>query len=133
MLDYLSTLPAFLGSWLSGIALAVVFVLVYIGLTPHREIALVRAGNLCASLCLCGALLGFVLPVASAIAHSVNLLDQAIWGGVALMTQLIVYLLLRLLIRDLTTQIEADRASVGLLAATVSISAGLINAAAMTY
>lgn len=133
MLDYLSTLPAFLLSWVAGLGFAGLFLLVYIWLTPHREIALIREGNLCASLCLCGALLGFVLPVASAIAHSVNLLDQATWGGVALMTQLIVYLLLRLLIRDLTAQIEADRASVGLLAATVSIGAGLINAAAMTY
>lgn len=133
MSDYLATLPAFLQSWLIGLGQALLFVLVYIAVTPHREIRLIRAGNLAAALCLCGALVGFVLPVASAIAHSVNRVDQAIWGGVALATQLIVYLLLRVLIRDLTAQIEADRPAIGVLAATVSVCAGLINAAAMTW
>jgi putative membrane protein len=82
---------------------------------------------------LSGALLGFVLPVASALAHSVNLADFAVWGVVALVVQLIVYLALRLSFRPLHELIEQDRLSVAILCAAIGVGAGVLNAAAMTY
>jgi uncharacterized membrane protein YjfL (UPF0719 family) len=58
---------------------------------PYREIALIREGNAAAAASLSGAILGFVLPLASAITHSVSLLDMAVWGLIALVVQLLVY------------------------------------------
>jgi uncharacterized membrane protein YjfL (UPF0719 family) len=45
----------------------------------------------------------------------------------------IVSLVLRLLVHDLRAHVEADRASVGIMMASMKIAAGLLNAAAMTY
>lgn len=133
MLDYLLTLPQFLAWWLLALAECGLFVGLYIFLTPHSEFRLIREGNVSAAVMLSGALLGFVLPVASALAHSVNLVDFAIWGFVALVVQLIVYLALRLSFRPLHELIEQDRLSVAILCAAVGVGAGILNAAAMTY
>jgi len=49
-----------------GIVLMGMFWKVYILLTPHDEMALVRENNVAASVALSGALIGFALPMASA-------------------------------------------------------------------
>ena len=58
---------------------------VYVLLTPWKELALVRGGNGAAGLALAGAIAGLALPISSALASSVTLLDLLIWGGVALL------------------------------------------------
>jgi len=133
VLSNLSTLPAFVAYFALGICFLAVFCTVYIWITPQRELALIRRGNLAAAISLGGALLGFVQPLASAIAHSVSLSDLAVWGIVALVVQWLVHLGIRLLIGDLRAQIEADNRSVAVFAAVAAISVGAVNAAAMTW
>lgn len=129
----LFTLPAFVAYLALGVLYFVAFVVTYIWITPQREIALIRDGNLAAAIGLSGAAIGFVQPLASAIAHSVNLLDLALWGLVAWVVQLLTHLILRLVVRDLRAKIEADVRSVALFVAVVAACVGAINAAAMTY
>lgn len=133
MLRYLSTLPAFLAWWSTGLALLLSFAALYVLITPQRELRLIAGGNLAAAMCLCGALVGMALPVASAMAHGVDLVDLAVWGFVALFVQLAVLGLLRLAVRGLTAYIEADNRAVALLVATLCAVAGLIDAAAMSW
>ena len=40
--------------------------------TPYNEGALIKEGNLAASIALWGALIGYVLPLASALSHTVR-------------------------------------------------------------
>jgi putative membrane protein len=94
---------------------------------------LIRRGNVSASILFGGTLLGFALPLASAMAHSVNLLDLAIWGAIAGIVQGIASLILRVLIRDLYAHIEADRVSVAITMASLKLAMGLLNAAAVVY
>ncbi len=132
MHDYLATLPTFLLYLGLSIALLGAFMALYIVITPQHEWRLIHQGNISASIVLTGTLLGFALPVASAMAHSVSLLDLALWGAVAGVVQLLTYLALRLLIPDLRQQIEADCVSVAVLLAGLTLAVGLLNAAAMT-
>jgi len=129
----LFTLPAFVAYLGLGILYFVAFVVTYIWITPQREMALIREGNLAAAISLAGAMIGFVQPLASAIAHSVSLADLALWGAVAWAVQLLTHLVLRLAVRDLRSRIEADVRSVALFTALVAACVGTINAAAMTY
>jgi len=133
VLPDLSTLPAFAAYFGLGVLFLAIFCTVHIWLTPQREMALIRHGNQAAAISLGGALIGFVLPLASAMAHSVNLLDLAVWGLVALIVQWLAHQLIRLLIHDLATQIEEDNRAVAIFAAVVAIAVGLVNAAAMTW
>src|SRR3954453_11164199 len=111
MLEYLATLPNFLVYLAVGIALLAAFMFAYVWLTPQRELPLIRQGNVSASVVFGGTLLGFALPLASAMAHSVNIVDLALWGAVACIVQAIASLILRLLIGDLRAHVEADRVS----------------------
>lgn len=72
-----------------GIAavLLAVFVSVYVRITPYREIALIRDGNMAAAFSLSGTIIGMVLPLSSAVQNSVNLIDLGVWCTIALAVQ----------------------------------------------
>jgi putative membrane protein len=126
-------LPAFLSYFATAIGLLLLFLLAYIFITPYREIALIREGNAAAAASLGGAILGFVLPLASAIAHSVSLLDMAVWGLIALIIQLLVYGVGRLLLPDLARDIPAGKVATGVFLGALSVAIGILNAACMSY
>jgi putative membrane protein len=115
------------------IGFVVLFLWVYIHITPYREIALIRDGNSAAAASLSGTLVGFVLPLASAVEHSVNPYDLAIWATIALAVQLLVYLAARLVLPDLARDIPAGKVASGVFLGALSVGAGILNAASMSY
>jgi putative membrane protein len=133
MATYLATLGSFATYLGIAVAAVIAFFALYILVTPHREVALIRAGNTSAAIVLLGAMLGFVLPVASALSHSVALADLAAWCVVAAVVQLIGHFGVRLWLRTITADIEADRVSMALLAGGCAVGLGIVNAAAMVY
>ena len=129
---YLTGLPAFL-SWLGlSLLLMVAFITLYITVTPPREIKLIREGNVSAAVCLSGTVLGFVLPLASAMIHGSNLVDFLIWGAIAATVQLLAYGAIRLTFRRLSDDIVEDRMATAVMAAGISLAVGVLNAAAMS-
>ena len=131
--ESLAGLPAF-GAYFGLAALLLgVFVAIYVRLTPYPEIALIRAGNPAAAASLGGALIGFALPLASAIANSVSLLDMLVWSVVALIVQLLAYLAARLAVHDLARNVHEGQVASGVFLGLLAVALGLINAAAMTY
>lgn len=106
----------------------------YMAITPYAELALVRQGNRAAAWSLAGTALGLALPLASLVAHAVSLTDLAAWALLALLAQLLLWLLARrLLVPELREAIQADRQSVGMLLGALSLGLGLLNAASLTY
>ncbi|MDQ6917351.1 MAG: glutathionylspermidine synthase family protein [Pseudomonadota bacterium] len=97
------------------------------------QLALIRDGNMAAAISLSGALLGFVLPLASAISHSVSPVDMVAWGVIALIVQLVVYAVTSRLVPRFREAIEAGRTAPATLLAALSVSAGILNAASMSY
>lgn len=116
-----------------ALALLTVFVWIYDKITPYNELELIRDGNTAAAIAYSGAIIGLALPVASAVAHSVNPVDMVIWGVLALAVQVLVYFLVRRLIPHLNERIPQNTVAPALLLAAISISAGIINAACLTY
>lgn len=133
LLELIRPLPHFLAYLGTALGLTTVFAVLYTAITPHHEWTLLRQGNLSAALAFGGSLLGFVLPLASAISHSVSLADCAVWGVVALCVQLGAFFGLRLVLRTLPSDIEADRRGVALFAAFFFLAVGVLNAACMTW
>jgi len=129
----ISGLPAFLTYFLVSVGLLVVFLLIYLRVTPYREIELIREGNIAAALSVSGAMLGFTIPLAHAIAQSVSIPDMVIWGVIALLVQILVYLIVRMLIPRLATDIPAGKVAQGAILGVLSLSTGILNAACMTY
>ena len=128
-----SAFPNFVRYIVVSFALAGLFLWIYVLITPWREFALIRGGNAAAAVALIGALLGFCLPLANTIAHSVSLTDLVLWSLVALMVQVGVHVAMRILLPHLKQSIEADEMAAGVTAGGFSVCFGLINAACLTY
>ena len=124
--------PNFVRYVVVGFALAGLFLWVYVLITPWPEVRLIRAGNSAAAVALIGALLGFCLPLANTIAHSVSLTDVVLWALVALVVQVAVHIAMRLLLPALKNAVEANELTAGITAGGFSTCFGLINAACLT-
>src|SRR5690554_6029348 len=132
-LSSLSGLPAFLIYFGVAVVLLLVFTLVYTWVTPHNELELIRANNASAAIAFGGAVIGFALPLSSAISNSLLLLDCAIWGLVALVVQVLIFIALQILLKQLPERIAQGEIAVGIFAAASAIAVGILNAACMTY
>ena len=126
-------LPAFALYFVCSLALVALFIVIYVRITPYREFALIRQGNTAAAASLTGAMLGFVIPLAHSVAQSANLADMALWGLIALVVQLLVYFAASRLIPGMANDIPAGRAGPGIFLGSLSLAAGILNAACMTY
>ncbi|WP_166838461.1 DUF350 domain-containing protein [Rheinheimera pleomorphica] len=132
-LTSLAGLPAFAAYFAMAIALLLLFVRLYTWVTPHDEFGLIRANNPAAAVAFAGAIIGFAWPLASAITHSMSLLDCAIWGGVALLVQVLTFLLSSAALKQLPQRITQGELAAGIFSAACSVTVGMLNAACMSY
>ena len=110
-----------------------VYLVVYMWVTPYNEIRLIRGGNPAAAWSLGFSLLGFSLPLASAVIHSVNPWDLALWALIALVVQVLAFVVVRLMLPDLPKHINEGQVASGAFLGCVSLAVGVLNAACMTY
>jgi putative membrane protein len=133
VIESIAGLPAFLLYFVVGSILVALYVVAYSFVTAHDELALIRQNVAAAAVALGLSLIGFALPLSSAIINSVSILDCVIWGVIALLVQIATYLAVRLVIPDLSGRIEANEMSAALFVGAASLAAGALNAASMTY
>ena len=133
MFEYFTeTLPHFLAYFGAAVALAVLFLALYVTITPHKEIALIREGNTAAAVQLTGTFLGFAVPVAVVIGNSVSIPDMLLWGAVAAIVQLAVFFVIaRLLFRGIEQRITQQCLASGIFIGGVALGVGVLQAACM--
>jgi putative membrane protein len=103
----------------------------YMAVTPFREIRLIRAGNAAAGIVLAGTLVALAIPLATTLATSLVILDILLWGLVALVIQLLTFVIAAFLIRGLRGMIEAGNTAAAWLLVGIQLSVALLNAGAM--
>jgi putative membrane protein len=133
ILQSLAGLPAFLLYFCTAIVAVVAYLFVYTSVTPHDEFKLIRDNDPAAAIALGLSLLGFVLPVVSAIAHSANIVDCLIWSVIALIVQIVVFFVVKIPVPDLSKRIAAGELAAAIWLGLSSLSAGALNAASMIY
>src|SRR5580692_6936586 len=133
ILQSLAGLPAFLVYFCTAIIAVVAYLLVYTRITPHNEFQLIRDNDPAAAIALGLSLLGFVLPVVSAIAHSANVVDCLVWSLIALIVQIVVYYLVKIPVPDLSQRIAEGQMAPAIWLGLSSLAAGALNAASMIY
>jgi putative membrane protein len=129
----LTGLPNFFLYAAIGVALSFIFTVIYIRITGHDEIALIREGNASAALALGSSIVGFAMPLSKAIAQASSVPDCVLWGAVALIVQLLAYGLARTLIPNLSDKIAKNTMATAIILAAISFTAGMLNSASMTY
>ena len=117
----------------TALLLVALYLVGYTVATAHNELALIRQNVVAASVALGLSLIGFALPLSSAIVYTQSVLDCLVWGAVAIAVQILVYFLARLVVPRLSERIAADEMSAALFLGAASLAAGIINAASMTY
>ena len=132
-LTSLTGLPAFAAYFALAMVLLLLFIRLYTWVTPHDEFALIRANNAAAAIAFAGAIIGFAWPLASAITHSMSLLDCAIWGAVALAVQVLTFVVSSAALKQLPQRISQGELAAGIFSAACSVTVGMLNAACMSY
>jgi putative membrane protein len=133
ILQSLAGLPAFLVYFCTALVAVVAYLFVYTRVTPHDELQLIRDNVPAAAIALGLSLLGFVLPVVSAIAHSANVVDCLIWSLIALIVQIVVYYIVKIPVPNLSSRIAAGELAPAIWLGLSSLAAGALNAASMIY
>ena len=132
VLQSLSGLPAFLAYLCVSVVAVVVYLLVYTRVTPHDEFGLIAKNTPGAAVSLGLSLLGFALPVASAVAHSADIVDCAIWSVIALAVQIGAYYVAQIPVSDLSGRIAKGEMGAGVWLGFASLTAGVLSAASMS-
>ena len=133
VLQSLAGLPAFLVYFCTAMIAVLAYLFVYTRITPHDEFDLIRNNNPAAAIGLGLSLLGFSLPLISAIAHSANVWDCMIWSLIALIVQIIVFFIVRIPVPNLSQRIADGELAPAIWLGLASLAFGAINAACMTY
>jgi len=132
VVSILNELSSFLAYMATAVILTLIYMVIYMWVTPHSEIKLIRENNAAASIALVGSLIGFCLPLASAIANSVSLVDCTLWGLIAVIVQIVIFYLVGLPIPKISERIERGEMAAGVWLGSASFAGGLLNAASMT-
>ncbi|MCG9916752.1 MAG: DUF350 domain-containing protein [Phenylobacterium sp.] len=117
----------------AGVAVLILFLgaALYVLLTPHKEVALIRDGNAAAAISLGGVLVGLAAPLALSLNSSTSLVEIVIWGVSTVMVQLLVFRLVDLLLRGLPQRIQEGEVAAAALLVGAKLATALILAAAV--
>lgn len=133
MLDNISVaIGAHFMYFVVSLLVVALFIAIYTTITPYREISLIREGNTAAAISLGGAVLGFSVPLATAVEQSGSLIDMLVWSLVALVAQLVAYFATRMVLPHLRSDVQQGRIAPAVFLAALSIAVGILNAAAMS-
>ena len=112
---------------------AILFKIIYQTATPYHEHTLIREGNVAAAITLGAALLGYILPLASALEHTVSLVEFAVWALLAGVIQIVAFTIVRMIVmRDFSDRIVRGELAAAIYMASISLGVGLLNAACMS-
>jgi len=129
----IANLPIFLLFFVISVGLTALYLVVYTFATSHNEFALIRQNVVSAAIALGLSLIGFALPLSSAVVYAMTVIDLVIWGLIAMIVQIAAYVLVRIMIPNLSQRIASGEMSAALFLGAVSLAAGILNASAMTF
>ena len=124
-------LPIFMLHGGTAILMLIVGAFIYSKITPWNELVLIMEGNTAAAVSFSGAILGIAIPLAAALSSSISIWEIVVWGSVAIILQITIFLILDLVLPNLSEQIKANKIAAGIFIASNKIALALMNAAAV--
>jgi len=105
--------------------------IVYVKLTPHKEIELIQDGNMAAAISFSGLVIGLALPLAACLIFKISLIDVAIWGTVSVLLQLFLFRLTDMVLSGLPKRIEEGEVPAATVLAAFKLAGSIILAVAI--
>jgi len=103
----------------------------YVLLTPHKEITLIREGNSAAALSLGGVMVGLAIPLAVSLTASTSVIEIMIWGAATIAVQLLVFRVTDMVLQGLPERIHEGEVAAAALLVGAKLATALILAAAV--
>lgn len=128
---FVAGFPDFIIQFGVALGLFVASLVVYVLMTPHKELALIRAGNPSASLAFGGVVVGLAIPLGNCLAHSFGVLDLLIWGVVTLLIQLLAFRFADIFLRGLPRRIAEGDVAAAVFLMSVKIGLAIILSGAV--
>jgi putative membrane protein len=129
---FVAGFPDFLIQLGAALGLFIVSLILYVLMTPHKELALIRAGNPSASLAFGGVVVGLAIPLGACLEHAFGLLDLIIWGVVTLLIQLIAFRATDIFLRGLPRRIAEGDVAAAIFLMSMKIGIALILSGAVS-
>lgn len=106
-------------------------IIIYVKLTPHKELELVQNGNMAAATTFSALVIGLVLPLAAVIYRNSGVWDIVIWGTVSLFLQLFLFRVTDFVFRGMPSRIENDEMAPAIVLAAFKIAGSIALASAL--
>ena len=113
-------------------AIYLLAILAYVKLTPHKELELIQAGNIAASIHFSSLVISLSLPVSACLINKFSLFDVGLWTVFALLLQLFLFRMTDYIIfRGMPERIERDEIAPAVVLAAFKLAGSLILAFAI--
>lgn len=107
-------------------------IVIYVRLTPHKELELVQSGNIAASIHFSALVISLALPITACLINKFSLYDVGIWATFSVILQLFLFRVTDFIIfRGMPERIEQDEIGPTLVLAAFKLSGSLILAFAI--
>ncbi len=128
---FVAGFPVFIIQLGAALGMFIASLIIYVIMTPHKELALIRDGNPSAALAFGGVVIGLAIPLGSCLAHAFGLWDLVIWGVVTLLLQLLAFRFADMFLRGLPRRIAEGDVAAAIFLMSVKIGIALILAGAI--
>lgn len=114
------------------LGLLIVGAVIYVSLTPWKEIELIREGNGAAAVAFGGVLVGLAIPLAVSLTAATSLLEIGLWGMATIVIQLLAFRVVDVILTGLPQRIREGEVSAAVLLVGAKLATALILAAAVS-
>ncbi len=112
-------------------AIYVVGLTVYVKLTPHKEIELIRENNIAAAISFSGLVVGLALPLAACLVMKIGLIDVLVWGTVSTLLQLFLFRVSDKIFVGISQRIEDGEVAAATVLAAFKLAGSIVLAFAI--
>ena len=130
--SFIAGFPEFFIQLAIAIVLFVASLAVYVWATPHKELALIRAGNPSAALAFAGVVVGLAIPLGQCLANALSIWDVLIWGLVTLLLQILAFRFTDMFLKDLPRRIAENDVAAAIFLLAVKLGLALLISGALS-
>jgi len=112
-------------------AIYILGLVIYVKLTPHKELELVQDGNMAAAIHFSSLVISLALPLAACLINKFSLPDVAVWGTFSLFLQLFLFRLTDGIFKGMPARIINNETAPALVLASFKIAGSIILAFAV--
>ena len=116
---------------LSITAIYLIGLVIYVKLTPHKELELVQEGNMAAAIHFSALVISLALPLSACLINKFSLIDVSVWGAFSLFLQLFLFRLTDGIFKGMSERIIDNQAAPALVLASFKLAGSIILAFAI--